>query len=108
MSTNDDAVPTTVSTPDSQLPLSKNARKRLLKAERYAASKAERRARDKEKKRERAAKRRAATPDALGDAERRAAKRRKMEDAAKLGPKSVFQARVVIDLAFDDLMSEKV
>lgn len=107
MSTNDDSVPTIVPTPDSQLPLSKNARKRLLKAERYAASKAERRARDKEKKRERAAKRRAATPDALGDAERRAAKRRKM-DAVKLGPKNVFQARVVIDLAFDDLMSEKV
>jgi tRNA (guanine9-N1)-methyltransferase len=109
MSTNDEeSASTPAATPDAQPPLSKNARKRLLKAERYAASKAERRARDKEKKRERAEKRRAGDADALEDAERRRAKRHKTEDAAKLGPKCIFQARVVIDLAFDDLMSEKV
>lgn len=92
---------------DVQPTLSKNARKRLLKAERFAGSKAERRARDKEKKRERAEKRRAGDPAALEDAEQRRVKRRKVENA-KLGPKTVFQARIVVDLAFDDLMTEKV
>ena len=92
---------------DTQPPLSKNARKRLLKAERFAASKADRRARDKEKKRDRAQKRRAGDPYALEDAEKRRAKRRKVEDM-KVGPKSVFQARIIVDLAFDDLMTEKV
>ncbi|KAF8530904.1 guanine-1-methyltransferase-domain-containing protein [Gautieria morchelliformis] len=86
---------------DTSPPLSKNARKRLLKAERFAASKADRRARDKEKKRARAEKRRA-DPDALEHAEQ-ARKRRRLDD----GPKAVFHARVVVDLAFDALMSDK-
>jgi hypothetical protein len=88
-------------------PLSKNARKKLLKAERFAASKAERRARDKEKKKERAEKRRAGDPDALEDAEERRAKRRKVE-VTKHAPKIPFKARIVVDLAFDDKMTEKV
>jgi tRNA (guanine9-N1)-methyltransferase len=104
-----DASPSPPPAPDSlsPAPLSKNARKRLLKAERVAASKADRRARDKQKKRARAEKRRAGDPDALADAEQTRRKRRKLDDP-KAGPRAVFHARVVVDLAFDALMSEKV
>ena len=105
----DESAPAGATTPgsDSQPPLSKNAQKRLLKAEKFAAAKAERRARDQEKKRERAEKRRAGESEALENADERRTKRRKVQDT-KVGPKRVFQARVVVDLAFDDLMTEKV
>ncbi|KAF8592761.1 hypothetical protein K439DRAFT_1643757 [Ramaria rubella] len=85
-------------------PLSKNARKKLLKAERYAAFKVERRAREKEMRHERAAKRREERADPDADPAERPAKRRKV---AGLGRKVIFRARVVVDLAFDDLMTEK-
>lgn len=78
--------------------LSKNARKKLLKAEKYASMKAERRARDKEKKRLRAVQKKADTETAQPDR-----KKRKVQ-----GPRRVFNARIVIDLGFDGLMSEKV
>ncbi|KAF8514849.1 guanine-1-methyltransferase-domain-containing protein [Hysterangium stoloniferum] len=83
--------------------LSKKAQKRLLKAERFAATKAEWRAREKEKKREKKAKRKAEA-EAANDGESPAKKRRVV---ATLPPKILYRARVVIDLGFDDLMSEK-
>lgn len=87
------------SSPGDDKELSKNARKKLLKAERYASMKAERRARDKEKRRLQAEKRKA-DPEAV-QPER--SKKRKVQ-----GPRKVFKARIIIDLGFDDLMSEKV
>lgn len=89
-----------ITTMSSEAELSKNARKRLLKAEKYASMKAERRARDKEKKRLRAEKKKADTETETTQPDR---KKRKVQ-----GPRRVFNARVVIDLGFDDLMSEKV
>ncbi|GJJ07214.1 hypothetical protein Clacol_001414 [Clathrus columnatus] len=84
--------------PDKEL--SKSARKKLLKAERYALLKAERRARDKQKKHLRAEKRKA-DPDSQSQVTE--TKKRKVQ-----GPRKVFKARIIIDLGFDELMSEKV
>lgn len=80
--------------------LSKNAQKRLLKAERFAALKVERRARDKQKKKDRVAKRREER-----EGQEPPAKRAKV---TSLPRQMIFGARVVIDLGFDALMSEKV
>ncbi|PFH49263.1 hypothetical protein AMATHDRAFT_148071 [Amanita thiersii Skay4041] len=81
--------------------LSKNARKKAAKAERYAAYKLERRAREKqarkEKKRIRAEKRAAGELDDGDDDEKQQNKKIKLE----------FEGRVVIDLGFDDKMSDK-
>ncbi|KIJ22746.1 hypothetical protein M422DRAFT_134047, partial [Sphaerobolus stellatus SS14] len=79
-------------------PLSKNAQKRILKQERFAAQKAERRAREKAKRKERAVEKRQRE-----DSEEPPANKRRKVD----GPKRPFNARVVIDLGFDDLMNEK-
>ncbi|KAF8625590.1 hypothetical protein AX15_005290 [Amanita polypyramis BW_CC] len=79
---------------------SKNALKKAAKAERYAAYKLERRAREKEakkqKKRVRAEKRAAGEPD--DEEESHQKKKIKLE----------FGGRVVIDLGFDDMMTDKV
>ena len=83
--------------------LSKKAQKKALKAERLASQKPERRAREKqakkEKKRVLAQKRAAGELDECED-ERRRAKR------PKTGP--AFGGRVVVDLGFDDMMTDKV
>jgi hypothetical protein len=84
-------------------PLSKSARKKAAKAERYAAYKLERRAREKEarkeKKRVRAEMRAAGDlDDELHEGYAPEKKRLKLE----------FGGRVVIDLGFDDMMSDKV
>ncbi|KAF9006692.1 guanine-1-methyltransferase-domain-containing protein [Cyathus striatus] len=80
--------------------LSKKALKKAAKAEHYAAIKLERRARErearKEKKRIRAEKRAAGELDE--DEENSRQKKR---------PKLQFGGRIVVDLAFDDKMSEK-
>ncbi|KAG8980145.1 tRNA (guanine(9)-N(1))-methyltransferase [Tulasnella sp. JGI-2019a] len=82
--------------------LSKNAQKRILKEARRAEQKIERKAKDKfikkEKQRMKAEKR--AAGEALDEGEERAQKR-------ALVQKQPFNARIVIDLGFDDKMFEK-
>ncbi|KAI0065954.1 hypothetical protein BV25DRAFT_1879991 [Artomyces pyxidatus] len=83
--------------------LSKNARKKARKAALFAERKLERRAREKEMKKEK--KRQRAERIAAGEQveeDERARKRAKMG-----GPKTPFAARVVLDLGFDEKMSEK-
>ena len=80
-------------------PLSKKAQKKAAKAARYAEQKVERRAREKERKK---LKRTAAQPE-LHDEDGAAPKSKR----AKLD-QTKFDARLVIDLGFDDMMTEKV
>lgn len=91
---------------DQDPPLSKNAQKRLLKNARLAELKKERRAAEKEKrkqkKREQYA-REVAEAEAAGEG---GGPRKKAR--TDLGPKRPFGARIVVDLAFDELMSENV
>jgi tRNA (guanine9-N1)-methyltransferase len=86
-----------------QKALSKSALKKAAKAERFAANKLERRAREKEAKKERkrsqAAKRAAGE---LDDGNVEESNRRKKKARVQFG------SRVVVDLGFDDMMSEKV
>ncbi|KAG1755376.1 guanine-1-methyltransferase-domain-containing protein [Suillus lakei] len=77
-------------------PLSKNAQKRAAKAVRLQEQKIERRAREKEAKKRKRRERAQA-----GDAEPR--KRRKMGGLDQTS----FAAQVVIDLGFDDMMTDK-
>ncbi|KAJ3972134.1 guanine-1-methyltransferase-domain-containing protein [Lentinula raphanica] len=89
--------------PQTQVKMSKNAMKKAAKAERYQAFKLERRAREKqmqkEKKKIKAQKRAAGELDDSVEVEEKARKRQKT---------SGFGGKVVLDLAFDELMSEKV
>ncbi|KAI0796284.1 guanine-1-methyltransferase-domain-containing protein [Irpex lacteus] len=86
-------------------PLSKNAQKKLARAARLAEQKKERRAYEKEKKKEK--KRQLVEKRAAGelgdDAEEGGPRKKAKTDA---GPKVPFKARIVVDLGFDDLMSE--
>jgi tRNA (guanine9-N1)-methyltransferase len=88
---------------------SKSSLKKAAKAERLAAVKLERRAREKAarklKKRTTAEKRAAGELDS--DEEKEAAARA-AKRARLTGKKQPFGARVVIDVAFDDKMSERV
>jgi tRNA (guanine9-N1)-methyltransferase len=84
-------------------PMSKKAMKKAAKAERIAATKLERRAREKEakkvKKRILAEKRAAGELNEEDEEEtRRRAKRAKID----------FAGKVVVDLGFDEMMSDKV
>jgi hypothetical protein len=84
-------------------PMSKKAMKKAAKAERIAATKPERRAREKEarkeKKRVLAEKRAAGELNEENDEEaRRRTKRAKID----------FAGKVVVDLGFDEMMSDKV
>lgn len=85
-----------------QKALSKSALKKAAKAERFAANKLERRAREKEAKKERkrsqAAKRAAGE---LDDGNVDESNRRKKKAKVQFG------GRAVVDLGFDDMMSEK-
>jgi tRNA (guanine9-N1)-methyltransferase len=89
-------------TAEAPAPLSKKAQKKALKLERIAEKKVERRARDKELKKEKQ----------RIKAEKRAAGELLEEDErAKKRPKTVFSyfdARIVLDLGFDDKMLDKV
>ncbi|KZT70331.1 hypothetical protein DAEQUDRAFT_750450 [Daedalea quercina L-15889] len=84
--------------------LSKNAQKRLAKAAYIAEQKKERRAAEKQRKKEK--KRILAEKRAAGeldeDEEARAFKKRRTGD----GPRRPFRARVVVDLGFDDKMTD--
>lgn len=88
-------------------PLSKNAQKRLAKAARVAELKKERRAYEKEKRKEKkrqlAAKRAAGEMD--GDEGEDNVSRKK---ARTEGPRTPFDARIVVDLGFDSMMSDNV
>ena len=91
-------------------PLSKNAQKRLAKAARLAEVKKERRAAEKERRKERkrlqAQKRAAGELDSDETADAESRKKRKVEE--QKGPRVPFGARVVVDLGFDDMMTENV
>ena len=83
-------------------PLSKKAQKKAAKVARYAEQKAERRAREKERKK---LKRAVAQPGPHDEDEAvPQAKRVKLDPS----PQTKFGARLVIDLGFDDKMTEKV
>lgn len=83
-------------------PVSKKAQKKAAKAARYAEQKAERRAREKKRKK---LKRAAAQPEPR-DEDRAVpqSKRVKLDPGSRI----VSGARLVIDLGFDDKMTEKV
>lgn len=84
-------------------PLSKNALKKARKAELIAERKLERRAREREKRKEKKRQRseRIAAGEDVSD-DGRSKKRAKLS-----APKAPFGARVVVDLSFDDKMSDK-
>ncbi|KDQ08868.1 hypothetical protein BOTBODRAFT_37566 [Botryobasidium botryosum FD-172 SS1] len=97
--TPNDAPPTDSAEPAPTL--SKNALKKLRKAERFVEYKKERRAREKEAKKLKksiAAEKRAAEDVAEGDQGGKKAKKLKQDP---------FKARIVVDLGFDELMIEK-
>lgn len=100
-------VPETVS--QSHPVLSKNAQKRLLKAQRKEEFKAERRARDKAlKKAKKAELREKRARGELDDDEEEKARQVKRQKLSHDGPKEKFRARLVIDLGFDDKMTDRV
>lgn len=88
-------------------PLSKKAQKKLARAARHQEVKLERRAREKERKKERkrlakeeTEKKREAGEDVSADEQPR--------KRAKTVHEKPFGARIVVDLGFDDMMSDKV
>lgn len=85
-------------------PLSKKAQKKQAKAAYFAEKKKERRANEKEKRKEK--KRKLAEQKASGEIED--AEYARLTKKVKVEHKPPFQARVVVDLGFDDLMSENV
>ena len=98
------SVPETVSQP-----LSKNAQKRLLKAQRREECKAERRAHEKAlKKAKKAERREKRARGELDDDEDEKARQVKRQKLPHDGPKEKFGARLVIDLGFDDKMTDRV
>lgn len=82
--------------------LSKNAQKRAAKAAFLAEKKLERRAREKAAKKEKKRQKREAGEGWYED-EEPSTKKLKRE-----GPVQSFNARVVVDLGFDDMMTDKV
>ncbi|KAI8982771.1 guanine-1-methyltransferase-domain-containing protein [Trametes punicea] len=91
--------------PSQPQPLSKKAQKKLAKAAYISERKKERRAAEKERRKEK--KRLLAEKRAAGelDAEEAELQRRKRQRTDK-GPRTPFDARVVVDLGFDDMMTE--
>jgi tRNA (guanine9-N1)-methyltransferase len=95
---------------EAALPLSKKAQKKAAKAARFASQKLERRAREKEAKKEKKRLKRAAQEqDQDGEGEGEDAITRKRAKVLKsTGPTTKFGARLVVDLGFDDKMTDKV
>lgn len=97
---------------DEHTPLSKNAQKKAVKLARFAALKPERRAREREMRKEKKKLKRTAEAEAdadNGDGEGEASgSRKRVKVEHTRGPRTKFKARVVVDLGFDEMMSEKV
>lgn len=91
--------------PSAPTPLSKNAQKKLLKNARLAELKKERRAAEKEKRKQ---KKREQYAKEVAEAEAAGEGGPRKKARTDLGPKRPFGARIVVDLAFDELMSENV
>ncbi|GJE87484.1 tRNA methyltransferase Trm10-like protein [Phanerochaete sordida] len=87
--------------PQAPQPLSKNAQKKAARAARIAEQKKERRAYEKEKKKEK--RRELAAKRAAGELDDDEQPRKK---ARIEGPRTPFEARIVVDLGFDNLMTE--
>ncbi len=87
-------------------PLSKKAQKRLAKAAYIAERKKERRAAEKERKKEK--KRALAEKRAAGELDEEEAARDRKRQKKEQGPRTPFNARIVVDLGFDDKMTENV
>ena len=101
-----DSEPEIVSQPPA---LSKNAQKRLLRTQRKEEFKVERRAREKAlKKAKKAERREKRARGELDDDEEEAARQGKRQKVPHDGPKKQFEARLVIDLGFDDSMTDRV
>ncbi|KAM0756171.1 hypothetical protein T439DRAFT_351887 [Meredithblackwellia eburnea MCA 4105] len=96
------ASPSATDSPDAAPPLSKSAAKRLLRQQKFEQEKPLRRAREKAMKKEKAAQKRKLVE--LGVIEKPLTKRQQMQQR---GPRRPFNARIVIDVGFDDLMNEK-
>lgn len=96
--TGEEPVQSSTESVETPVPLSKNAQKRLLKAEKRQAQKLERRAKEKAKRKEN---KRARAVEAAAEGHEPPVKK------PRLLPKP-FGACIVIDLGFDDLMSDKV
>ncbi|KAH8092462.1 guanine-1-methyltransferase-domain-containing protein [Cristinia sonorae] len=95
--------PTTDPSTSESTPLSKNAQKRLAKAARLAEQKKERRAFEKEKKKQKKRERAEQQQKEDGEHDSEGARKKARTDG---GPRRPFGARIVVDLGFDDLMSE--
>jgi tRNA (guanine9-N1)-methyltransferase len=96
-------------TPTVDPPVSKNAMKKAAKAQYYAEKKTERRLHEKEQKKQK--KRQLAERQAAGELdEEDEVKIERMIKRRKLGRevKDFWPGKIVIDLGFDDKMSEKV
>jgi len=102
-----DSIPEIVSQPP--LALSKNAQKRLLKAQRKEESRVGRRAHEKAlKKAKKAERREKRARGELDDDEEETGRQGKRQKPSHEGPKQKFEARLVIDLGFDDTMTDRV
>jgi len=100
---------TTATTEGAVAPLSKKAQKKAAKTARFAAQKLERRAREKEARKEKKLKRAAQEHDRGDTDEAEGASARKRPKVDKpVGPVVKFGARLVIDLGFDDKMTDKI
>lgn len=87
-------------------PLSKKAQKKLARAARTAELKLERRAAEKERKKEK--KRLLAQKRAAGELDAQDVQAARKKRRTGEGPRTAFGARVVVDLGFDDMMTENV
>lgn len=85
-------------------PLSKKAQKKLARAARTAELKLERRAAEKERKKEK--KRLLAQKRAAGELDAQDVQAARKKRRTGEGPRTAFGARVVVDLGFDDMMTE--
>ncbi|KAI0638590.1 guanine-1-methyltransferase-domain-containing protein [Trametes polyzona] len=108
-SSTDPASVTASTSTDAPQPLSKKAQKKLAKAAYLAERKKERRAAEKERRKEKrralAEKRAAGELDPEDEAELERERERKRQKTDK-GPRTPFGARVVVDLGFDEKMTE--
>lgn len=94
-----------IASDSSTQPLSKKAQKKAAKAAYIAEKKLERRAREKAAKKEKRAEKRAMASTGNLDSEDHEPEKKRLRKDESTKP---FNARVVVDLGFDDLMTDKV